>query len=80
MKYAFDIDLPEEIQKQVRQVQKAREVTDLPSQMIDDKTLSLKEASKRQIVVGFMDIDPQSAAEKNSKARSAPTRGSSWLS
>ena len=82
MKYAFDIDLPEDIQRQVRQVQAAREVHDLPSQMAQTKGISMDEAPKRQIVVGFMDIDPQSAAEKNSKVSSAPTRGtrSPWLS
>ena len=80
MKYAFDIDLPEDIQKQVRQVQRAREVSDLDSNSAQTATQDFDNASKRQIVVGFMDIDPLSAAEKTAKA--APTRGtrSGWLS
>ena len=80
MKYAFDIDLPEDIRKQVRQVQRAREVSDLDSNLAQTATKDFDNASKRQIVVGFMDIDPLSAAEKTTKA--APTRGtrSGWLS
>ena len=62
------------------QVQRAREVSDLDSNLAQTATQDFDNASKRQIVVGFMDIDPLSAAEKTAKA--APTRGtrSHWLS
>ena len=78
MKYAFDIDLPEDIRRQVQQVQEARVVSELKPTLVQTDAKEFNESSKRQIVVGFMDIDPLSAAEKVAK----PTRGirSHWLS
>ena len=79
MKYAFDLELPKEMQEQVSKIQQAREVHNIPSQLpfqpqygqessssSSKKVEDLAMAAPRQIVVGYMDIDPQQAAEKNS--------------
>jgi hypothetical protein len=74
LKYAFDLELPKEVQEQVSKIQQAREVHNIPSQLYGQESSAssskkvddLAMAAPRQIVVGYMDIDPQQAAEKNS--------------
>jgi hypothetical protein len=83
MKYVFDLDLPKDIQQQVREVQHARVAnaasTVSPSKLAKEENIPLP----RQVVVGFMDIDPLTAAEKSSRGKSTTRNGSNrsqWLS
>ena len=86
MKYVFDLDLPEDIQQKVREVQKVKVANSAhsvqpvsPSKLVSEKNIP----HPRQVVVGFMDIDPLTAAEKSSRGKTSTRNGSSrsqWLS
>ena len=87
MKYVFDLDLPEDIQQKVREVQYAKVANTAhtvhsvsPSKLVSEKDIS---PPPRQLVVGFMDIDPLVAAEKSSRGKTSTRSGSGrsqWLS
>lgn len=81
MNYVFDLDLPQEVKNQVEEMQQAK-VANIERPLSPSKLTSNDGPASRQIVVGYMDIDPLTAAETGSRSNKTGrgTHGIHWLS